>query len=320
MALEYADEVYRLELTNFRAFNIENVAEGEKPEFRNVGPSYGYKLRDAAGQAREYNNYMLPMQVEGRWMMMTGMREDPNDQFRYLRVPLDEDGRLDSYWMLRAALLDESVHREIANRFASSAATGETVSATMRERLAESAERVAETFSRRGFEAVAQFLEQAVPEPEREQAAEVYLRVLQGVGWQAWQQARERAGLKPLEATPERARFVHDALNAVSDSFHYGVPVYLALAQYDEVKASVFQLTRSPGQNTVYLGCALLIAGVFVMLYIRERRVWIIAKPGGQAVFGMQCNRKTLDFDAEFARHRGALSRLMDGKAPHGTG
>ncbi|MFO4987102.1 hypothetical protein RCK87_25515, partial [Salmonella enterica subsp. enterica serovar 1,4,[5],12:i:-] len=30
-------------------------------QLRNVGPSITYKLRDAAGQAREFHNYMLPV-------------------------------------------------------------------------------------------------------------------------------------------------------------------------------------------------------------------------------------------------------------------
>lgn len=312
LELTYDGERYRVELASFRAFNIETVGEQAdgRPQFRNVGPSFAYKLRDAAGQAREYNNYMLPVMIDGRWMMLTGMRENPNEDFRYLRVPVDEDGRLDGFWRLRAALLDGEARPAIAQRFARAA--GESLSPTMRERLAESAERVLDTFAGGGYQAVAEFIERAVPQAEREQAADVYLRVLQGVAWEAWQQAREAERLAPLEPTPERARFVQDSLNALSDSFHYGVPVYLALTQFDEVKASVFQMTRSPGQSIVYLGCALLVLGVFVMLFIRERRAWIVARPGGAALFGMQCNRRTLDFDREFARHREALKRLLE--------
>jgi cytochrome c biogenesis protein len=315
LELKYDGRSYRVELASFRAFNIEDVGgDAKRPQFRNVGPSFGYKLRDAAGQAREYHNYMLPIDIEGRWMMLTGMRETPNEQFRYLRLPLDEEARLDGFWLLRAALLDEAARPEIARRFARGA--GESLSPPMRERLAESAERVLDTFTQGGYQAVAEFIERAVPEAEREQAADVYLRVLQGVAWDAWQYARGKEGLPALEATPERSRFVQDALNALSDSYHYGVPVYLALARFDEVKASVFQMTRSPGQGIVYLGCALLVLGVFVMLYVRERRAWILPRPGASALFGMQCNRRTLDFDREFARHRDALQRVLK----HGTG
>lgn len=313
LELKYDGHTYRVELATFRPFNIENVGEEGKREFRNLGPSFGYKLRDAAGQAREYNNYMLPVQIEGRWMMLTGMRENPNEPFRYLRVPLDADSSLDGYWRLRAVLLDEKARPEIARRFAEGA--GETLSETMRERLAESAERVLDIFASGGYQAVAGFIERAVPEAEREQAAEVYLRVLQGVAWEALLYARSKEALAPLSAGPERTRFVQDALNAFSDTFHYGVPVYLALTQFEEVKASVLQMTRSPGQGIVYLGCALLVLGIFVMFYIRDRRAWLVARPDGRVLFAMQCNRRTLDFDREFERHRDALARELK----HGT-
>ena len=96
------------------------------------------------------------------------------------------------------------------------------------------------------------------------------------------------------------------ATNALSDSAFYGAPVYLQLREFDEVKASVLQLTRSPGKNIVYLGCLLLVLGVFSMFYIRERRLWIWIKsvPDGQseALMAMSSQRKTLDFENDFER------------------
>lgn len=340
LEMKYAGETYRLELSGFRPFNIENTsaspADAATPsigafdrlrrqmgsgreaaprqDMRNVGPSFGYKLRDAAGQAREYNNYMLPVDVDGRWMMLTGMRQIPSEPFRYLRVPLDGDSRLDGFWQLRSALLEPKHRREAAHRFAREAMTSSGMAGTVRERVAESAERVLETFAERGYEAVARFLEKAVPEPEREQAAEVYLRVLQGAAWEGWQQARQRDGLSRLAPTPERTRFVQDALNAYSDAFHYGVPVYLQLAEFDEVKASVFQLTRSPGRNIVYFGCLLLVLGIFAMLYIRERRAWLLLKADGEAVFAAACNRRSIDFDREFRMTAVVLKQRLSAK------
>ena len=354
--LKYGGETYRLEFAGFRPINVENLSAAAEPagpretrgvlrrlenqmgsgsqgvakkELRNVGASYSYKLRDSAGQAREYNNYMLPVLLEGRWVILSGMRENPNETFRYLRIPMDEKLELDEFLRLRAGMLDASRRAEIARRFAKGAITGDSVAQTMRERLAESAERTLETFARRGYQAVADFLERAVPEGEREQAADIYLRVLQGAAWEAWQVARASDGLPALAQTPERLRFVQDALNALSDSFFYGVPVYLQLKDFNEVKASVFQMTRSPGRNLVYIGCALLILGVFTMLFIRERRAWLVVKDD-EGVFAMQCNRSTLDFDHEFERHRDALAALLEKgggidnnrakEASHGTG
>jgi cytochrome c biogenesis protein len=72
------------------------------------------------------------------------------------------------------------------------------------------------------------------------------------------------------------------------------------------VQASVFQVARAPGKNIVYLGCLLLIVGIFAMLYVRERRLWVWLAPerreaqGAAATMAMSVNRKTLDSDREF--------------------
>jgi cytochrome c biogenesis protein len=92
----------------------------------------------------------------------------------------------------------------------------------------------------------------------------------------------------------------------LSDSFFYGAPVYLQLDEFTEIKASVFQVTRSPGKTLVYIGCLLLVLGVFAMFYIRERRVWVWIKDGAdgavgaEALMAMSTQRKTLDFEKEF--------------------
>ncbi|MES2348359.1 MAG: cytochrome c biogenesis protein ResB, partial [Pseudomonadota bacterium] len=91
--------------------------------------------------------------------------------------------------------------------------------------------------------------------------------------------------------------------NALSDVFFYGAPVYLQLDDFTEIKASVFQVTRSPGKKVVYLGCVFLVLGVFSMFYIRERRLWVWIKDGGdgsEALMAMSTQRKTLDFEREF--------------------
>ena len=153
-----------------------------------------------------------------------------------------------------------------------------------------------------GFVAVAQFLEK-IPAAEQEKAAGVFIKMLNGVLWELWQAARVQDGEKPVEASETHARFLQLATNALSDSFFYGAPVYLQLDEFHEVKASVLQVTRSPGKKIVYLGCVLLIAGIFAMFYIRERRLWIWVRNkegGAHALMAMSTQRKTLDFEKEF--------------------
>jgi cytochrome c biogenesis protein len=61
----------------------------------------------------------------------------------------------------------------------------------------------------------------------------------------------------------------------------------------------------------VYLGCVLLILGVFAMLYIRERRLWVWLQDdgeGGTSVkMALSSTRQTLDTDREFDRLRDAV-------------
>ena len=339
-SIKSGDTEIRLELSDFRPFNIEDLsandttsrvetasvskkvldqlgsaaADHSKKDLRNVGPSFQYRLRDTQGQAREFSNYMLPLQLDGAWYLMTGVRATPNEPFRYMRLPLDAEGGVESHMQLRAILIDERMRGEIGRRFASNATIGASVSAATRARLAESAERVLQLFAVRGLDSVVEFIEKSIPQADREKAADAYIKVLEGAALEALQMTRERAKLPPAAFDPQTLRFVRDSLISISDSYAYGAPVYLQLVQYEEVKASGLQLTRSPGKNIVYGGSLLLVLGVFAMLYIRERRIWILVKPAqNRLLLAMATNRQTLENEREFERHQAALAAAVKG-------
>src|SRR3546814_11107009 len=96
---------------------------------------------------------------------------------------------------------------------------------------------------------------------------------------------RERAGqpAAPREGPQGEAsdRWVQMSLLALANLPDYPAPVFMTLKGFDHIEASVFQVARSPGKNTVYLGCLFLVIGVFSMFYIRDRRIWIWIKPSG---------------------------------------
>jgi cytochrome c biogenesis protein len=69
----------------------------------------------------------------------------------------------------------------------------------------------------------------------------------------------------------------------------------------------------------VYLGSLLLVAGIFSMFYVRERRLWFWLKEaaaGTTVVMAMSTARKTLDFEKEFATVRDAVGAAL-GATPH---
>ena len=79
----------------------------------------------------------------------------------------------------------------------------------------------------------------------------------------------------------------------------------------------MFQVSRTPGKLTVYVGCLLLVIGVFAMFYVRDRRVWVWLKPsetsGTEVLAAMTSQKRTLDFEREFDRFKAALQRLRPG-------
>ena len=265
-----------------------------------------YKLRDKTGQAREFMNYMQPLTLDGAQVYLAGVRSNPSENFSFLRIPADAEYSVRTWMRLRAALADASLRQDAARRYAARALAPEQ-QAGLGGQLEESAARTLAIFAgegggRGGFVGVSQFLEK-IPPAEQEKAAGIFMKMLNGALWELWQAANARAGLAPVEASEANGRFLQLATNALSDSVFYGAPVYLQLEEFNEVKASVLQLTRSPGKNIVYLGCVLLVAGVFAMFYIRERRMWVWVRDtdgGAHALMAMSTQRKTLDFEREF--------------------
>jgi cytochrome c biogenesis protein len=331
-----------LEYTGLRVINVENMGGGtdvrkvdlhnaledslgapNKPDakknLRNVGPSVSYKLRDAAGQAREFNNYMLPVDLgEGVPVFLLGMRDNPDDAFRYMRIPADENGSMDGFLRLRAALSDPALRDAAVQRYAGAAT--DPAKPDLAKQLFASTSRALALFAGAepgaagkatgGLQAVSDFIEVNVPEAERQRAGEVLVRILNGALFELAQVSREKAGLKPLPQDEHTQAFLTQAVLALSDSFAYPAPMAFELKDFKQVQASVFQVTRSPGHYIVYLGCALLILGVFAMLYVRERRLWVWLSPAGsgsQARMALSSNRKLLDVDREFDRLKDRL-------------
>jgi cytochrome c biogenesis protein len=351
-------EQMTLEFTGLRVINVENLGKTPtdprqddesrighaidqrlgaankttaRKELRNVGPSVSYKLRDAAGQAREYSNYMLPVLLDNDPdtvpIFLLGVRETPADQFQYLRIPADPEGGKQTFLRTRQALQDPALRQEAVRRYVRQAIPAERKD--MAEQLSASALRALNLYAgaepagavssqgkpSAGLQAISDFMEANVPQAERERASEVLIRILNGVLFELVQMSRQAAELPLLEPNQKTQNFMAQAVLSLSDAFSYPAPMTFELKDFEQVQASVFQVARAPGRNIVYLGCLLLILGIFAMLYVRERRLWIwlsAAEEGGEsrATMALSSNRKTLDGDKEFEHLK---ERLLQG-------
>jgi cytochrome c biogenesis protein len=302
-----------VEFNEFRQFNILNLSKDGKGKPHNVGPNTTFKLRNASGQAREYMNYMQPLQLDGRIYFVSGMRETVQDEFKYLRIPADDELEITGFMNLRQTLRNEQMIRAIASEVAKKMPSG---NAPLKAQFEQSLQQLLQTFKRGGYSELSKIIESAVPKDQREQAAQTYLRLLNRAAMQGYQMSRAQRHLQPAPDDQKTAVFIQDSLNAMNDLFFYGTPYYFQLKDYTLKQASGFQLTRSPGQNWVYFGSVMLVLGIFSMFYIKERRVWLLIKPAQQEVlFAMSSNRKNMDLDQDFARMQQQLTELLQTQA-----
>ena len=358
--LSNGDSKLTLEFTGLRVINVENLGGGEggsaagtdvrkvdlvdsldghlgsgakvrnKRELRNVGPSVSYKLRDASGQAREYNNYMLPIELDGQRVFLAGARDKPEDSMRYLRIPADDQDSIAGWVRLREGLLDPAMREKAAARYVALATPADKpqmaqqlqVTAVRALALFAGAESVrGEAKSPGGLQAISDFIESSVPQPDRARISEVLLRILNGSLFELLNAARENAGLAALKPDEKTQAFMTLSVLSLSDSFFYPAPVLLELTDFKQVQQSVFQVARAPGKVLVYIGAVLLIIGVFAMLYIRERRLWVWIAPlhgegglGGTKIsVAMSTTRRTMDADAEFEQLKRSI---LEGATP----
>ena len=324
--IETPNGVMTIEFENFKEFNVFPAEEelatapdkveqsemvrggtmgqtGEK--FTNYGPSFTFRLRRPNGEAREYVNYMVPVRQEGRYFFLSGMRESQAEPFRYLHIPADDKMSVERFMKFHAWLNDKDRVRRIAEQSARLAMSEASMQdKEMLQNIVTSMVRLTSEFNRGGYQAIDQRIQQTVPKEERMKVAETYLKILNTVLEHLYRELLQTEGVALDQGlSPEQGRWFEDAVNALASMGPYSSPFYLQLTNFDLRQASGLQITRSPGKNMVYLGCVMLIMGVFMMFYITHQRLWIMIRPEGQGsrvmLAGMG-NRNQTDFSKVF--------------------
>jgi len=298
----------KVEFNEFRKFNIINLSPDGKGKPQNVGPNTTYKLRDITGQAREYVTYMQPLQIDGRAYFVSGMRESVQDEFKYLRIPVDDDYGVDGFMRMRNIMRNPHQHTVIADRLLQKLNSPDQ---NMEAQFKQGVQGLLQAFAKGGYEELSKVIEKSVPPNQRKNAAGAYIKLLNSAAFEAYNLSLEANNKPAVELNESNFAFVEDSLRAINDAFFYGTPYYFQLSDFVHKEASGFQLTKSPGQKWVYLGSALLVLGIFSMFYIRERRIWLLVKTNQEVLIGFASNRKNLDFEQEFIRTKNQLGQVL---------
>lgn len=301
-----------LELDDFRLFNLlpEPDARPGDRRFRNFGPSIGFKLRDAAGAAREYLNYMAPVQLEGRWFFISGTRARPGDPYDYLHIPADSRNGPERFLRFNARLRDGNW---LDGFFARPAPAGDDPE--FQRDLDRVRRNLVDLFARGGFAAVAQRARAVVPADRLEDATALYLNILRDTLAAIFLETLREEGPAAAETIGEREEaFFNDAIAALSALPAYGSPFYLQLTGFQQVEASGLQVTHGGGGALVYAGFALLVIGIFIMFYTSHRRLWAwlaIEDGATRLILAGTGNRRQAEFAREFVGLEAALERRL---------
>ena len=345
--LETPQGTMTLEFEDFKEFNVfpaeeTNVAEATRSvqgsdmvrggemgksskKFINYGPSFTFKIRRPNGEAREYVNYMVPVQQQGRYFFLSGMRESTAEPFRFLHIPAEDKMSVDRFMRFHAWLNDKDRIQRIAEQSASQAMSEAMIEdETLLQNIVTSMVRLTDEFNRGGFQAIDQRVRQTVPQEQRMQVAETYLKILNSVLENMYWELLEAEGVNVEQGISERqGRWFEYAVNALASMGPYSSPFYLQLTNFDLRQASGLQITRSPGKNVVYLGCVMLIIGVFMMFYITHQRLWVMIRPEGQGsrvmLAGMG-NRNQRDFSKQFDKLGQELDQYYASRQTRQTG
>lgn len=304
---------WMLETSDFRLFNI-NPSEDPNKKFKNVGPSVQFKLRNKTGEAKEYLNYMLPLEREGKFYYLSGVRNSPSEEFQYLHIPIDDAGGINRFMAFQKALSDEVYIRGIAE---TRAFTESVLPTKESAQIIDAMVQLAMLFKTNGIEAVVEQVKKNVPEEKREEVAEIYVRVLQQILGEVYVDILVKEGVDVSEGVDEKkADFFDDASTAISAIGRYGSPVFFQLQSFEHRQASGLQIAKAPGKNLVYPGCGFLILGVFLMFYAPQRRLWMSVKPSGEGlsiVLAGTSLRNKADFSKEYETIRDQFDRVLRG-------
>ena len=281
------NENYVFEFDDFREFNIFQVKTNNALATKNIGPSVVYKFRNSSGQALEYQTYQNPIPENDKFYFMSGMREDLQSEFRFLRIPADNNLEISSYQMFVKNLKSDVLIKKNINQLINKSSF--LVDEAAKKTFQQNTYNIFQTFLQSGYSGIASVIEKSIPLENQETVAESYIKIIYFLA--------ETINQDLIKNQLIDVSFIQDALNAYSDSFFYGPSPFVILNEYEKIYASGLQLTKDPGKIWVYIGALFLVIGIFCMIYVQEVRVWIIEKTKNNYAIAFASNREHIDFD-----------------------
>jgi len=301
-----------LSFTEFRYLNLEPEQDKtKKRKFRNWGPSVQFKYTALSGDAFELKVYKDVQDFEGRKFYVSTSRKLGQVSSGFFLFPLDQKQTLKRFINFRKIFNDQAkvlksiqlVVQQFVKHVRSRGLTKD--SDKVEQRLEQSFMKYINLFTQQGEAALFAHWKQTVPEVQYKKFKQLYSEIFIEVIRELYLSVLKSEGIDVSKGLGEFDRsFFVDAYRELSRLPLYGVPYFFEMEKFKHIEATGLQITKAPGNGIVYTGCFFLSVGVFIMLYMRQRRYWFCLyseNDGNQILLGGASNRKSLELADEFA-------------------
>lgn len=291
------DDTYKLTFDELKTLNVVPTSENEDAKtfkkrleklskstgdmsgVTNIGSSIQYSIKDPNGELWQYVSYMDPIEREGALHLNFGIKKPDEPSFKWILMPLANRSPM-LFMKSRELLMDPQARAKAAE-----AATRGMDEGKRKEKYAQIVKLVMDIYAERGLGGIEKLISNypdSLNDPQK--TAFMFFDILRS-GAQAITEMAAKE-LK-MEGDPwggdikAKNKFLSDELDAYSGLLEYPSPILLHLKDWEVRYASGLQLSKSPGKWLVYLGSLLLTLGIFVMFYVRERRLWLLVDKSG---------------------------------------
>ncbi|SIO16887.1 cytochrome c biogenesis protein [Sulfurivirga caldicuralii] len=323
--LETTQGKLRFEFDDFKLHNVvPTTPEEEKQTGRkmhNNGPKLVYKIRNEQGTAKEYETYMLPLKQQGREFFVAGVRDSVAEPYRYLFIPADEKRSLKRFMAFIELLNNDQKRLAIFAQYIKSDPQFSKLSVREQALQIQLWQNLIRLFRDAGFKGIEHFIKTNVPEDKQKSIKDFYLAQLtDGLQVLYVEMLKQQGRIKSRdELTDFDKTWFEDAINAVLALPKFGYPIFVKLESFKLLMATGLQVTKSPGKDIVYFGSLMLTLGVFLLFYVRQRRVWVYfdksttSDNGHTVVIAAKDNKNTPEMEKEFKRLLARLQQTCGG-------
>lgn len=265
--------------------------------YKNAGPSLFYTVNDETGSERQFVNFMLPMNREGRYFFISGYRRHADEAFRYFHIPVDRNGKLDRFMDLHAGLYDPARLDRAINRVLAEA--GKAGQSAQRDAFKATLVDVIGLFKQGGLRRVNENLATRVDKGDYLQSTRLSYKLVRSLLYALY---REQFNEQAIDETD--LLLFEDALPALSKMAEIEMPFYIQLQDMLYKPVVKLQVSYKPGSLFFFGGWLVLLIGLGLNLFVYHRRIWL--------VFSREGDYTSVTVAGMSSRHRQQFSREVN--------